>query len=121
MESENLMLRHHELPDGLRVRLRLVQSRDIPAIHALALVSGSALEALDVARLVRADPRRRIVICASALVGTTQALVGVAAMDADAEEPDLLCVEPGADERLSELLVRALRTRSAALSGPRAA
>jgi hypothetical protein len=103
----------HSLPHGPVVRMRLAQVRDIPAIRELLLAAGSGVEA---GTLVRIDPRRRIVICATALIGTAETLVGVAAMDAGAAEPNLVCVDEALADGLSDLLERALAARASALA-----
>ncbi|HEY2770692.1 MAG TPA: hypothetical protein VGI87_08995 [Solirubrobacteraceae bacterium] len=103
----------HSLPGGPRVRLRLATVRDIEAIQRLLAGAGSGVEA---GQLVRIDPRRRIVICALALIGTAERVVGVAAMDAGASEPDLVCIDEALGGGLTELLERALAARALALA-----
>lgn len=110
----------HAIHRGPRVRLRLAQVRDIPAIQELLRVA-SRDHAVSAGELVRIDPRRRIVICATALIGTAERLVGVAAMDVDAAVPDLVCVDEALTDGLTELLSRALVARAGALAARRAA
>ena len=79
---------------------------------------------LELARLVRFDPRRRLVICATALVGSVDAVVGVGAIDLgdrDAPVPSLVVVDHGATEGLAELISEALIGRARTAAGARAA
>ncbi len=105
----------HELPRGPRVRLRLAQSRDLPAVRAL--LGADRLEELELARLVHPDPRRRVVICATALIGLSERVLGIGAIDVDAAEPDVLLVDreltDGLDELLATVLVARARTIAA--------
>jgi len=114
--SSPLVARSHSLPRGPRVRLRLAQSRDVRAIQTLLRARGIVREPLEIARLVRSDPRRRIVICATALVDRNETLLGVAGMDVDAAEPDLVCVDETLTDGLTELLERALVSRASAIA-----
>jgi uncharacterized protein (DUF58 family) len=109
------------LPRGPRVRLRLARVRDIPAIQELLHAAGGPDASVQADELVRIDPRRRIVICATALVGTAETLVGVGAMDASGSEPDLVCVDEALTDGLSELLEQTLAARARALAARRAA
>jgi hypothetical protein len=112
----------YALPGGPRVRLRLTMLRDIPAIQELLRgACGVSETGARAGELVRIDPRRRIVICAMALVGTAETLVGVAAMDASESEPDLVCVDETLGDGLAELLERALAVRARTLAARRAA
>jgi hypothetical protein len=113
----------YPLADGPRVRLRFVQRRDEPEIRALLAQNGREPEDFDVMRLVRFDPRRRAVICASALVGSTETLVGLGAIElgGNGPEPDLLVVDERFKGSLEELLVGALRGRANAIARTRAA
>ena len=66
------------------MRLRLVQRRDEPAIRALlAQRAATSIEDLDVMRIVRFDPRRRAVICATTAGWRTETLVGLGAIELD--------------------------------------
>jgi uncharacterized protein (DUF58 family) len=121
MEHQLRIAGSHALPQGQRVRLRLAQARDVPAIEELLRAQGTEREPLEVARLIRIDPRRRIVICATGLVDRVETLLGVAAMDVEATEPDLLCVDRTVSEGLTELLRAALASRAQAIVSRRAA
>jgi hypothetical protein len=118
----------YQLPRGPRVRLRLVQRRDEAGIRALLAQHGDELEDLEVRRLVHFDPRRRVVICATALVGASETLVGLGAIElpdessADAKpEPEVLVVDEHLTDGLDELLTAALTGRAMALARARAA
>jgi hypothetical protein len=113
--------RFHALPSGVRVRLRLAHSRDSEAIRALLRAGREERPDLDVARLARANPRRRVVVCATALLDGAETVVGVGAIDVEADRPDLLCVRSSLLGGLPELLTGALRDRVAVIAERRAA
>ncbi len=76
------------------------------------------------ARLIRFDPRRRLVICATALVGSREWIVGIGAIDLVAPgepHPDTVVVDAEQTEGLDELLTRALLGRASAIVRSRAA
>jgi hypothetical protein len=106
--------RSYQLPRGPRVRLRMVGPRDAGAIRSLLTRQGLDLDELELARLVRFDPRCRAVICASALIGPTETIVGIGAIDLDAQTPDLVLVDDDAGEDLRQLVVGALVSRAQA-------
>ncbi len=119
-----LLSRLYALPSGPRVRLRLVQRRDEPAIRALLGQAGREPEDLEVTRLLRFDPRRRVVMCATALVGSAEKVVGLGAIDLNGRpdaRPDVLLVDSHSPPALSELLDGALRGRARAIAHVRAA
>ncbi len=87
------------LADGVSVRLRLAHFSDWPAIARLMARQRAELapNAPDARRLVQFDPRRCHVVCACALIDSTERLVAVGAIDltaAGASEPDVLIVDP---------------------------
>jgi hypothetical protein len=92
--------RTHTLPGGSRVLLRLARARDEAPVNALIARTSARYSELDVARLVRFDPRRRMVVCASELFEGTELIVGLGAIRLDSERPEVLV----ADERLGEHL-----------------
>lgn len=101
------------------MRLRLAQARDAPAIRALLRRQGLDHEELEIARLVRGDPRRRLVICAAALIGSSETILGVGEIGIGPEAtvaPTLLYVDAAQTEGLDELLARALVGRADALA-----
>ena len=116
-----LLARSYELPRGPRVCLRLARVRDLGAIEALVAGAGIEPDALELARLVRGDPRQRVVICATALVGSAETLVGVGGWDVGSSKPTLVIVDESATEGLVDLLAGALAGRVASLSRARAA
>jgi hypothetical protein len=96
----------------------------LPAIKALLERCGIVADELALARLVRVDPRERIVICAVALVGCAEEIVGIGAIDVDTQaqiEPSALIVDGRVTEGLDRLLASALIGRSQALARARAA
>jgi hypothetical protein len=113
--------RFYALPSGLRVRLRLAQSRDLRRIGPLLHLESRAGDPIEAAMLVRFDPRRRVVICATALIGGAETIVGVGALDVGADTPDALVVDPALSDGLLELLTDALRSRAAAINSRLAA
>ena len=113
-----LVGRTYSLPDGLRVRLRLSRPRDAAAIARLIERDP---QTLDVARLVRFDPRRRAIICATALIDATETMIGVGAIDLDAAEPHTLVVADELDGALRELLGEALVCYANAVASRRVA
>jgi hypothetical protein len=124
-EPGALLGRTFPLPRGPRVRLRLARVSDLPAIEALLERKGIAADELTLARLVRVDPRKRLVICASALTGFGEELVGIGAIDVDLEprvEPAAVVVDERLTDGLDALLASALlgRARTLALARARA-
>lgn len=116
-----MLSRTYALPSGLRVRLRLPQPGDAAAVRAL---SETPLSDLELTCLLRADPRRRLVICATALIDGRETLVGIGALDLDggaATPAVLLCDRGHAGEALAELLRQGLAGRARALGRLRAA
>jgi hypothetical protein len=92
----------------------MVGPRDAGAIRSLLIGQGVDLDELELARLVRFDPRCRAVICASALIGPTETIVGIGAIDLDAQTPDLVLVDDEAGEGLRQLVADALASRARA-------
>ena len=110
------------LDGGVRVRLRLARTSDSWLIRGLMARAGTRAEELEVARLVHFDPRLRAVICATALIDSTETLIGVGAIDLDgSDEPEVLIVDAEHSQTLTELLTAALKGRAAAAGGTRAA
>jgi hypothetical protein len=116
-----LLGRSHRLPDGGRVRLRLTQPRDLRHIRELLMARGCAAVDLEVARLVRFDPRRRVVVCAWAWADGSEQLVGVGAIEVGLEAPELVCADEGRAPGLAELLRHALQDRAQVISSRPAA
>jgi hypothetical protein len=84
-----------------------------------------ALDELDVARLLRPDPRQTLVLVATALIGTVDLIVGLGAIElggaSSSTEPSLIVVDHELTDGLDELLERALVGRSQVLRRRRAA
>lgn len=111
----------YALDGGVRVRLRLARSSDLALIRRLLARGDAAPEDLELARLVHFDPRRRCVICATALIDSTETLVGVGAIDLDGGEPEVAIVDADHEQDLSELLRAALLARAGATARASAA
>src|SRR4051794_8532578 len=109
-----LLARTYELPSGPRVRLRLARRSDLEGLRALLEQRGVDASTLALERLVRFDPRRRLVLCATAPIGGTEAIVGVGAIELEApiREPDTVVVDERLTEGLAELLAAALVGRA---------
>lgn len=108
-----LLSRSYALDAGPRVRLRLARRSDLPGIRALMDQREVPASDLELTRLVRYDPRRRAVICATAPLGGTETIVGVGAIDLALDaEPDTLVVDERLTRGLAELLFAALRHRA---------
>ena len=75
-----MLARFDVLPRGPRVCLRLARPRDAAGIVDLFWSHGLEPDELEVARLVRFDPRRRIAICATALIDSVETVVGIGAI-----------------------------------------
>jgi len=113
LDTGALLSRTYELPRGPRVRLRYAQRGDFPGLRGLLARRGIAADEVSVERLVRFDPMRRATICATAPVGGTELIVGVGAIELDADaEPDTLVVDDGISAGLTELLAGALVGRA---------
>jgi hypothetical protein len=119
-----LLARYYDLPRGPRVCLRLARVGDLAGLADLFARQGRTDDGLELARLVRSDPRRRVVICGTALIGSAPTVVGMAAGWIGAggsDEPDLLVVDSDLTDGLDDLLAAAFHGRARALAGARAA
>lgn len=108
---------------GYRVRLRIARTSDASSIRGLLERLNLGPADLEVARLVQFDPRRRCVLCATALIDGSETLVGVGAVDLDGPVsgvPDTLIVDAPLADELPGLLTAALAGR-ARLTAARAA
>ncbi len=117
------MARHYVLPRGPRVCLRLARIRDLDGLQALLTGQGISIGELELARLVRSDPRVRLLICATALTKAGETIVGAGVIELDRgdREPSLVVVDGSLTEGLGDLLTGALTGRARALTGSRAA
>lgn len=112
----------HTLPNGVSVRLRLVQRRDEQGIRRLLAAASREVPDTEVMRLVRHDPCIRVVICAAALIGASETVVGVVAGQRTPNAvADLLVVDLAVGEGLEELLAGALQARAHTIAASRAA
>jgi hypothetical protein len=114
LDTGALLARTYELPNRQRVRLRLARRSDLPGLEALLAQRGIEPSALALARLVRYDPQRRVVLCATAPIAGTEAVVGVGAIERGGRrpEPDTIVVDERVTEGLPELLHAALVGRA---------
>ncbi|HEX4011395.1 MAG TPA: hypothetical protein VHX62_15355 [Solirubrobacteraceae bacterium] len=121
--SGALLASSYPLPRGPRVTLRLVRGRDLPGIRELARRAGADLDELALVRLVNFDLRARIVMGATALVGTAETVVGAGAIELDAPDPapSRLIVDEELTGGLAPLLTEALVAHAAALARARVA
>jgi hypothetical protein len=108
-----LLSRTYELPAGPRVCLRYVQRTDRAGLRGLLAQHGIDPDDVALSRLIRFDPTRRAVICATALLNGAETIVGVGAIDLRPDaEPDTLVVDERITEGLAELLAAALLGRA---------
>jgi hypothetical protein len=114
VDNDPAVGRSYQLGGGPRVRLRMVRPRDAAAIRALLERQGLDVDELELARLLRFDPRCRAVICASALIGPTETIVALGAIDLDAQTPDMVIADADAGEGLRALVADALTSRARA-------
>ena len=113
MDPGALLARSYPLPDGGRVRLRLLRRSDAAAVRVLLATAWAVPDDLELQRLLRFDPRRRLAIAAVSLRARGEALLGAGAIDlAPGAEPDLIVVDPDHDAALEELIAGALRARA---------
>jgi hypothetical protein len=101
------------LPDGTRVRLRLPHAADRPELHALHARLGLHADELDVARVLRFDPRRGAVVCATAWTDRGPLVVGYGAIAHGDAHPEVLVADEARAPGLSEVLGDVLRRRAA--------
>jgi hypothetical protein len=85
MRGVVLLFRAHTLSSGLRVRVRLPQRGDLAGLLDLHDRAGRATTEMGAQRLLRYDPRARVVVCATAWVDGAERLVGFAAAEAGEE------------------------------------
>jgi hypothetical protein len=126
MNPGGLLARYYALPRGPRVCLRLIRSRDAAGVHALCERRGVPLSELGVARLINFDLGTQLVLCATALIGSSPTVVGVGAITLTgslppALVPTLVVVDDELTDGLDELLVQALVGHADAVVRARAA
>ena len=103
------------------MRLRLPSPADAPAVADLYLRCGRKAGELELARLLRFDPRSRLVIAATALVDARETTVGIGSIALEDDAPDTVVVDEGLSDGLGELLSGALIGRARAIADARAA
>jgi hypothetical protein len=124
--ADNTILfgRTYTLADGVQVRFRLAGPGDHLGVAALVGAEGAELDQLEVVRLLRTDPRRQAMVCATALLGARETVLGFAAaplIDGTlAGESSLVISDQQLGNELRELLVHALTTRLRGASPRRA-
>lgn len=119
-----LLARSYPLPTGPRVRLRLVRPRDRDGIRDLFAATGHAADELELARLVAFDVPRRVVLVATALIDTSERVVGVGAVNPADQElagPSLVVVDEKLGDGLRPLLTDALMAHARTVRQARAA
>jgi hypothetical protein len=119
-----LLARTYALPRGPRVCLRLARVRDLPSVGQLLERQGIEPDELELARLMRSNPRRRLVICATALIDGAETVVGIGAIELDGRDahprPSLVVADDRITDGLVPLLSDALVGRARALVRTRA-
>ena len=124
-----LLARSYQLPRGPRVCLRLARIRDLAGIEDLLHRQGMTVTGLELARLLRSHPRQRMVLCATALLGSAETIVGVGSIElipsladgSTAQAPTWVVVDEATTDGLERLLHEALVGRAQALAASRAA
>jgi N-acetylglutamate synthase-like GNAT family acetyltransferase len=115
LDTGALLTRTYELPAGPRVRLRYARRSDVPGLRALLQQHGIEPTELELSRLVRYDPQRRAVICATAPIDGTELIVGVGAIALEEQAPpETLVVDEALTDGLADLLAAALVGRARA-------
>jgi hypothetical protein len=111
-----LLARYHPLPRGPRVCLRLARRRDLAGMADLYARQGIPVHDLSLARMVSFDLLSRLVLCAAALIDSTETILGVGAIELDRPtEPTLLVVDRQQTDGLTELLAGALVAHATAI------
>ena len=100
------------VPGGPPVRLRMAGPSDRRHVNELLERRGVPAGDLEVRRLLAFDPARRHVLCAFAPVDGHETLMGVGAIDAGEDAPDVLVVDERLAGGLAELLGRVLVERA---------
>ncbi len=100
------------VPGGPHVRLRMAGPSDRRHVKGLLERRGVPASDLDVQRLLAFDPARRHVLCAFAPLDGAETLMGLGAIDAGEDAPDVLVVDERLAGGLAELLGRVLVERA---------
>jgi hypothetical protein len=108
--SPTLLDRHHTLPGGDRVRLRLPHLGDHAGVHDFLHRLGLDAGDLDVRRGLRVAPADRWSVVATRWDGAAERIAGMASVDGSDGAPTLLAEDPA----ICDLLARALAERAGA-------
>jgi hypothetical protein len=100
----HLLDRHHLLPGGDRIRLRLPHVGDRAQVHEFLTRLGLTAHDLDVRRGLRWSADRRWTVIATRWDGACEGIVGIAAVDAEDGSPTLLAEDPAVCDILSRAL-----------------
>lgn len=100
------------VPGGPPVRLRLAGPSDRAHVRTLLERRGVPATELELRRLLAFDPARRHVLCALAPIDGHDTLVGLGAIDAGEDVPDVLVVDERLASGLAEVLGRVLVERA---------
>jgi hypothetical protein len=121
-DPQALLGGYHVIQRDLRLRLRLARSSDRDAIQRLIDAHGNGGVEFQLGSLVHFDPRRRYVLCASALIDSTETVVGLGVIEFDGEDASTpsVVVDPRYPE-VAELLSQALSARAREAARARAA
>jgi hypothetical protein len=101
------------LPNGLRVRLRLPGPSDRARLRDLLDRVGVPGDEFSLSRMTRFDPRTRTAVCATCFALAGETVVGYAAIDRWADEPDLVLADEDLAPGVGELLTAAARRHGA--------
>ena len=103
--------------------LRLARVRDLRGIEALFAREGHGLTRFELERLLRSHPRQRLVLCATALIGGAEMIVGFGSIDLDRADmtQTLIVADTEQAPGVGSLLGEALLGRAEALARARAA
>jgi hypothetical protein len=110
------------LPDGPRVRLRVLAASDLRELRER--LAGETGDLLALERLRRYDPRRRVAISARALIDGSERLVAVGSIAIDdpaPPAPEIVLADEQAAPGVTELLTGVLVARARVLRQARAA
>ena len=118
-----LLAHSYAPPGGPRVILRLARVRDLPGIERLLAREGQGLSRFELERLLRSHPRARLLLCATALIGGAETIVGFGSVGLDRAHvtPTLIVADTEQAPGVGSLLGEALLGRAEALAQARAA
>jgi hypothetical protein len=97
------------LPSGQRMRLRVPHAQDAARLRELFERLGVGLDDLQLSRALRFDPRERMALVAMVLVDRSEELVGFAAIERYAAEPELVLADEARAPGAAAILDRTLR------------